>query len=367
LLSQTSAESQTDATLNKSSNRAFCGFFALVIVLSVLLACFHVHLVLEAAATITVTFDETAHVGAGVTFWKYKDFRLNPENGVLPQLIAGGGIMLGRPGLNYTIPTFKQPAWRHSDCWSIGFQLLHESGNNLQNLLHDGRRGIAVRCRPCSHIHALFALSCQLMRVPLQMCSGIMVFSTGVIAFLAFMSIAPAQHASSPAASAVAAAVACTLCALDPSLIAHGGLMTSDTVLSLFWLVSPVLLWHATITAAAPSSPLNNTSKPSLFRRFLSLISTIFYLVATGAVTGLLVAAKHSGVLVAPVIIMFLAILVLLIHGGACGPNHHNVTSTQVYFYVRTHGIVAALLWTLRAVAALAVITAAALAVFWGW
>ena len=107
---------------------------------SVILGCFHVHLVLAAAATITVTFDETAHVGAGVTFWKYNDFRLNPENGVLPQLIAGGGIILGRPGVNYTIPAYDQPAWRYSDCWSIGFQLLHESGNTLRDILHDGRR-----------------------------------------------------------------------------------------------------------------------------------------------------------------------------------------------------------------------------------
>jgi hypothetical protein len=128
-----------------SGNYAFRAFTAFVLFFSLLFSCFHVHLILEAAATITVTFDETAHVGAGVTFWKYKDFRLNPENGVLPQLIAGAGIMLGRPGVQYTIPSYKQQAWRYSDCWSIGFQLLHESGNVLQDILHDGRRGIAVR------------------------------------------------------------------------------------------------------------------------------------------------------------------------------------------------------------------------------
>jgi len=212
-------------------------------------------------------------------------------------------------------------AWRYSDCWSIGFQLMHESGNNLQNLLHDGRRGIAV-------------------------CSGIMVFSTGLIAFFAFISIAPSHSASSLAASAVAAAVACTQCAFDPSLIAHGGLMTSGTVLSLFWLISPVLLWHAIITATVPS-PLQTASRPPLFRRLLSVMSTLLYLVTTGAATGMFIAAKHSGVLVAPVIIMFLAVL--------------------VHFHVRSRGILAAFLWTLRAVTALAVVTASALVVFWGW
>jgi hypothetical protein len=206
-------------------------------------------------------------------------------------------------------------AWRYSDCWSIGFQLMHESGNNLQNLLHDGRRGIAVRrAQPRSPC-------CRLTPVCLQVCSGIMVFSTGLIAFFAFISIAPSHSASSLAASAVAAAVACTQCAFDPSLIAHGGLMTSDTVLSLFWLISPVLLWHAIITATVPS-PLQTASRPPLFRRLLSFMSTLLYLVTTGAATGLLIAAKHSGVLVAPVIIMFLAVLVMMLRDNACPAMH---------------------------------------------
>jgi hypothetical protein len=138
-------QAPTTSCAERADNGHFGKFLSLVFLFSVILGCFHVHLVLAAAATITVTFDETAHVGAGVTFWKYNDFRLNPENGVLPQLIAGGGIILGRPGVNYTIPAYDQPAWRYSDCWSIGFQLLHESGNTLRDILHDGRRGIAVR------------------------------------------------------------------------------------------------------------------------------------------------------------------------------------------------------------------------------
>jgi hypothetical protein len=150
-----------------ANDRRHRAYFCIVFLFSVALALCHVHLVLAAAATITVTFDETAHVGAGVTFWKYKDFRLNPENGVLPQLIAGAGIMWGRPGTVYAIPTFQQQAWIYSDCWSIGYQLLHESGNNLANILHDGRRGIAVRCAhhtpptALTHIPRSFAAALQ--------------------------------------------------------------------------------------------------------------------------------------------------------------------------------------------------------------
>jgi hypothetical protein len=77
-----------------------------------------------------------------------------------------------------------------------------------------------------------------------------------------------------------------------------------------------------------------------------SFICTFIYLITAGAVTGLLIASKHSGVLIAPVLLVFLLLL--------------------LRFYSRQLGVAAALLWALRAAAALAVVTAAALVVFWG-
>lgn len=61
----------TTSCAERADDGHFGKFLSLVFLFSVILGCFHVHLVLAAAATITVTFDETAHVGAGVTFWKY--------------------------------------------------------------------------------------------------------------------------------------------------------------------------------------------------------------------------------------------------------------------------------------------------------
>ena len=128
--------------------------------------------------------------------------------------------------------------------------------------------------------------------------------------------------------------------------------MTSDTVLSLFWLVSPVLLWHSILTSSAPR--YNNSANhpqpqyhPSPPRgRIRSFFCTILRLLAAGAATGLLVASKHSGVLIAPVVLAFLILL--------------------ARFYTRTHGIFAAATFILRAAAALAVVTSSALLIFWG-
>jgi hypothetical protein len=127
--------------------------------------------------------------------------------------------------------------------------------------------------------------------------------------------------------------------------------MTSDTVLTLFWLVAPVLLWNAIVDSSAlkaKHSPaqLRSASNPSICRLLISFLLYLLRLLATGAVTGLLIASKHSGVLVAPVLIAFFVIL--------------------ARFYTLSCGFVAALLWMARAAAALAVVTLSALVVFWG-
>lgn len=41
-----------------------------------------------------ITYDEHAHLPAGVSYWKERDFRLNPEHPPLPKLVAGAGALL---------------------------------------------------------------------------------------------------------------------------------------------------------------------------------------------------------------------------------------------------------------------------------
>jgi hypothetical protein len=50
------------------------------------------------------------------------DYRLNPENGVLPQLIAGSAMRLS--GVNFPAVslegTREAQAWKYSDAWELG-------------------------------------------------------------------------------------------------------------------------------------------------------------------------------------------------------------------------------------------------------
>ena len=56
----------------------------------------------------STTFDELAHLTAGYSYWLTGDFRLQPENGNLPQRWAALPLLLG----HYRFPSLEQEAWR---------------------------------------------------------------------------------------------------------------------------------------------------------------------------------------------------------------------------------------------------------------
>ena len=80
------------------------------------------------------TFDEIAHIGAGYTYLKYKDARLNPEHPPLAKDLAAFPLMF----LDLNFDTFK-PFWTnedvHSRQWEAGRILLYESGNDPDQII----------------------------------------------------------------------------------------------------------------------------------------------------------------------------------------------------------------------------------------
>jgi len=43
----------------------------------------------------SLTLDEGVHVTAGYAFWRYNDYRLNPENGNLPERVMALPLLVG--------------------------------------------------------------------------------------------------------------------------------------------------------------------------------------------------------------------------------------------------------------------------------
>lgn len=108
------------------------GVFALLAV--------HYALALSASIDKTPGFDEVAHVAAGVSYWKFNDYRLHPENGNLPQRLAGAAIVAG--GVNF--PESDPKLWRESRVWDLGPELLFRAGNDAQAVLIRGRAAISL-------------------------------------------------------------------------------------------------------------------------------------------------------------------------------------------------------------------------------
>jgi hypothetical protein len=190
-----------------------------------------------------VVGDEIAHLTAGYSYWKTGDYRLQPENGNLPQRWAA--LPLLRKDIKF--PTLDQAAWRISDVWEMGFRWLFDLGNNVEEMLREGRRMIA-----------LFGAA------------------AGALVFL----WARRLHGDT------AALLAVTLFAFCPTMLANGALITSDMTATCMFLAAVTAFW-------------------AMAHRLTPLRWLLF-----GVCLGLLCVAKFSAPLIAPMCAILFAVRV---------------------------------------------------------
>lgn len=145
-------------------------------------------------------FDELPHLTAGYSYWQTGDFRLNPENGWLPQSWAALPLLAG----GFRFPALDQPAWWTSDKWALGVEWFYGSGNDPDALLLRGRMMIALLGVGLGGL--VYAWSRQLFGP-----------AGGMISLVLF--------------------------AFSPSMLAHGGLVTSDLAAALTLSASVWSLW----------------------------------------------------------------------------------------------------------------------------
>ncbi|WP_221029760.1 ArnT family glycosyltransferase [Actomonas aquatica] len=92
-----------------------------------------------------VTHDETAHLTAGYAYWKFNDYRLQPENGNLPQRWAALPLLASAPHLD---PAASPELWKRTSVWEISDDFFFASGNDHESMLWRGR--LAMLCWPLS-------------------------------------------------------------------------------------------------------------------------------------------------------------------------------------------------------------------------
>jgi hypothetical protein len=149
------------------------------------------------------TSDEIVHLAGGLSYCKYNDYRLQPENGNLPQRWAAIPAWLS--GASFPSIEKNIEDWRHSNAWIIGYQFFYNTGQPpYRTQLLGGRAMIA-----------LFSVATGLL---IYLWSRRLFGQAGGLVSLLFY-------------------------ALCPNFLAHGALITSDACMTFFMLASIGAWW----------------------------------------------------------------------------------------------------------------------------
>jgi hypothetical protein len=143
----------------------------------------------------SATMDEPLYATAGFTYWKLGDYRIQPENGILPQRLFGLALLSG----DFHLPASESNAWRESKQWEIAYEWIHQEGHDTAALLFRGRA-----------VAAAFAVAL-----------GAVVWVWSLQLF-----------------GPVGAMLSLLLYVLNPTILANGALMTSDVCSALFFLLA---------------------------------------------------------------------------------------------------------------------------------
>jgi hypothetical protein len=203
--------------------------------------------VLQGAAVIrhdAPTYDEAAHLASGYLMLATGDFRLSPQVAPLVKMVLASPLYVGlRPPF-----TPDQTQWRAADNFGIGQAFLYGAPVSAEVLLRTGR---LVNLALGSLLVALIGWWAQRL------------WGWG------------------------AAVLAIALAALEPTLVAHSSLVTTDVGTTLFVVLTLYLFWEA---SAAKSHGLR-----------------IATWIVTGLGAGLSLAAKYSAITLIPIFGVILA------------------------------------------------------------
>ncbi len=167
------------------------------VVAAVLVGIFCLQAVL-AIPRLSATTDEPTHLAAGYSYWKTRDFRMNPEHPPLAKLMAALPLLALRPSIDTT-----DQIWKTADEGAFGFRFLY--ANDADRLLFWSRLPMVLLATLGALITFLWA------RDLFGDAAGI--FAVALYAFC-------------------------------PNILAHGMLVTTDVPLAAFTVLTLYLLWR---------------------------------------------------------------------------------------------------------------------------
>jgi hypothetical protein len=201
----------------------------------------HAWMAASVSRTFSCTADEIAHLTSGYAYWTLHDYRFQPENGILPQRLAALPLLWQDV---QSVPD-SSPDWANAYIWHLGYIFFYKLGNDTATMMAAGRTVISC----------LSAL----------LCFVIFLWSRSLFGWRGGL-------------------LSLGLAAFAPELLAHGGLMTSDSAAALGFTAAVLSWWR-------------------LLHR-----GTLGRLLTAGLCVGMLAVSKHSVVLFAPISLMMITV-----------------------------------------------------------
>jgi 4-amino-4-deoxy-L-arabinose transferase-like glycosyltransferase len=194
------------------------------------------------------TADETAHLPAGYCYWVQNDYRLNPENGNLPQRWCAIPLLFSR----YSFPAGLSRFWTASNVWEIGHEFFYLMGNNLKAMLLKARAFTAL----------------------LSVALGMIVY------FWSRRLFGP-----------IGGMISLSLYVFNPTMLANGSLVTADMAATLFFTAS---LWSLSlmVNKVTPATVLRSAF--AMAGLFLSKFSAVLIIPVAAALMGLQLLFRES-------------------------------------------------------------------------
>jgi len=215
-----------------------------LLILVLALCGLHAWMASSVSRTFGTTSDEIVHLTSGYAYWTQHDYRLQPENGILPQRWAALPLLW----MDVKFPATSGESWESANVWLVGHDFFFKQGNDLPAMLAAGRAMIAL----------LSALLCGIIYWWAKDLFG---WKAGLLSL--------------------------GLAVFAPELLAHGGLITSDTAATLGFAVAVLAWWRL-------------LHRPTIGRLLLA-----------GLCAGFLAIAKYSVVLFGPVAVILVVVRLL--------------------------------------------------------
>ncbi len=165
-----------------------------------------------AAALQSPTFDEDEHLTGGAYIWKYADYHLDAESGVLPDRLAAWPLR----GLPLRLPAPGGEEWKRREFAAFCFPFFYRLGNPLPEMLWRAHAAMAL-------LGVAAGLSIFLISRRLWGTAG------GFLSLILFV--------------------------FEPNMLAHGPLVTADMAAALFFTLSAWTFWNL-MQRVSPASAL---------------------------------------------------------------------------------------------------------------